>query len=160
MYREYIKEDAAIKWYDKGKFSEDDSDVPDELPEPDKEGVGMLLGKTLKSVEVDGDRYIRFLTTEDEEFIMYHEQECCEHVHIEDIVGDTEDLVGSPILVAREDTGRDIPLRDYEESWTWTFYNIGTFKGHVTIRWYGSSNGYYSEKAEFRKIENGQPVYW
>lgn len=128
-YRNYIKESAAIiKWYDGGKFSDDDSDVPEEdqqtPPEPDKQGVGMILGKTLKSVVVNGDSSIIFLTTEGEKFLMYHEQECCEHVYIEDIAGDTEDLVGSPILVAREDTDRDIPLRDYEESCTLTFYNI------------------------------------
>lgn len=74
-----------------------------------------------------------------------------------DIVGDIEDLIGSPILLAEEIThdninpnGVDVPKN--QDSFTWTFYKLSTIKGSVTIRWYGKSNGcYYSEEVKFIK---------
>lgn len=90
---------------------------------------------------------------------MLHVQDCCEAVYIEDIVGDLDDLVGSPILMAseevsdvnpdkiltQEDAEEDVEEDYWRESETWTFYKFATIKGYVTICWYGTSNGYYSE---------------
>jgi len=72
---------------------------------------------------------------------MYHDQECCESVYIADINGAWSDIINFPILRAEERT-EDID-GEYELI-TYTFYNIATIKGEVTIRWNGASNGYYS----------------
>jgi len=76
-----------------------------------------------------------------------------------DIVGDLQDLIGSPLLMAEEveNTPNENPdgvviPEDYQDSFTWTFYKMATVKGYVTISWYGASNGYYNESVSFRKL--------
>ncbi len=122
------------------------------------ESVSDLVGKTLKEITVnDNKRVIKFITEEGDVYYMFHEQDCCECVEIEDIVGDLQCLIGSPILLAEERTNEGSPKRwgeeEYEcdDSATWTFYTFATIKGYVDIRWYGSSNGYYSESVDFVK---------
>jgi hypothetical protein len=111
-----------------------------------------LVGKTLTKV-VNGGDVISFYCVDGSLYQQVHMQDCCESVHIEDIVGDLEDLVGSPIIQASEETNNDNAKDKYDESCTWTFYNICTMKGSVTIRWYGTSNGYYSESVDFIKLK-------
>lgn len=114
-----------------------------------------LEGKTILSIERKedgGNEELYFRCSNGHTYVMRHDQDCCESVYIEDIVGDLEDLLNTPILYASERTNSDNPKGDGEyrdESFTWTFYNISTMKGHVTIRWYGTSNGYYSESVSF-----------
>lgn len=119
-----------------------------------------LKGKTLTSIIGKvGDDEMTFETDSEERYRLYHEQDCCEHVSIEDIIGDVKDLIGSPILMAEEITHENenpegIKVPEWQDSFTWTFYKLATVKGSVTIRWYGESNGYYSESVYFVKIEN------
>ena len=110
-----------------------------------------LLGRTLYKVEADSEVLTLYLSKTN--YVRFqHNQDCCEHVYIEDICGDLNDLVGAPLVEAEE-------VSDYEgeatgdESYTWTFYRFRTRKGSVTVRWYGSSNGYYSESVSVDVVD-------
>jgi len=90
-----------------------------------------------------------------ERYVFSHHQDCCESVYIESIVGDINDLINTPILIAEEsngDTPADSTATPYD-SYTWTFYKFATFKGYVDVRWLGESNGYYSERVDVEYIK-------
>lgn len=115
-----------------------------------------LLGKTLLKIVKHSDR-INFICSDGTAYAQFHIQDCCESVTVDDVIGDLEDLIGSPILKAEEVTSTENPegvSKGYQDSFTWTFYHLATMKGHVTIRWYGESNGYYSESVNFNCISN------
>jgi hypothetical protein len=98
-----------------------------------------LEGKSLSKIDVLGrprDKII-FHTNSGERYLMYHPQLCCEYVSIEDICGDLNDVIGSPVLLAEEVQSNKNPesiTKEYQDSFTWTFYKISTIKGSVTIR--------------------------
>lgn len=108
-------------------------------------GIELLKGLTLTKVHQICDAKIEFEAGK-RTFKMFHHQDCCECVYIEDVNGDFMDLIGSPILVAEEREAENV---EAAESGTWTFYTLRTVKGSVDIRWNGESNGYYSESVDF-----------
>jgi len=118
------------------------------------ETIKDLIGVVMVSVENDGNEELVFTAEDGRKWKFYHEQDCCESVLIDDIIGELSDLVGSPICMAEEiDDGNDESKKDeYDTSYTWTFYKFATIKGYVTVRWYGTSNGYYSESVDFVEI--------
>lgn len=140
-----------------------------------------LVGKVLSEITGKaGDEQIDFFTANPTPrcYRLFHIQDCCECVEVADVCGDWSDLVGVPILLAEcnswEGPDQEPPMdsvpvalrKVYEPlpspfdygTQTWSFYRLATIKGAVTIRWYGSSNGYYSEKVTFvllNGVENG-----
>ncbi len=112
-----------------------------------------LIGKIIRVITIaESNDEILFILDDGSEYILYHDQDCCENVCIEEIIGDLGDLINTPILDASEETSKSIPDPDEDDSVTWTFYKLSTIKGSVTIRWVGSSNGYYSESVDFGKV--------
>ena len=90
---------------------------------------------------------------------LYHQQDCCETVTLIDCEGELSSLRGGKLLLAEESqqsgTNEYDPEKGWQsdESYTWSFYRFATEEGgHVTLRFYGFSNGYYSEQVDI--IEN------
>ena len=110
-----------------------------------------LVGKVITAIETnDSEDVLYFYTVCDRLYMMFHVQDCCETVDIEDVCGEWEDIMYWPVHLAEE--RKDSGGTDDGDSVTWTFYEIQTIKGGVTIRWHGRSNGYYSESVSFYEL--------
>ncbi len=116
--------------------------------------VKSLTGVTLSKIEGMhvNSKKVWFTAIDGRKWKMFHSQDCCECVTLEDVEGNPEGLVGVPIIDAEESTSSDFrkagPDEYFNDSLTWTFYKFATTKGYVTLRWFGQSNGYYSESID------------
>lgn len=138
--------------------------IPDYCTPEREMNFGVLVGKTLTEVRGSkGDDEIVFVCADGDQFMLWHEQDCCENVTVDDICGEWAEILNSPILMAEETSNTPEGFVDpyaqkeneehyYRDSYTWTFYRITTMLGQVVIRWYGTSNGYYSERVSFCKL--------
>lgn len=104
--------------------------------------IKYLIGKIINKVEKSDDQVLFYL--DDNTILkMFHQQDCCESVYLAETHGDLRDLVGSPIIYADE-RSEDTSDSDYGDVEEWTFYEIRNINASVTLRWVGTSNGYYS----------------
>lgn len=81
----------------------------------------------------------------------YHQQDCCESVYLEDFDITPEWLIDSKIISVEERisrSGEEISHYDSTYSYTWSFYVIKTSSSTMVLRWYGESNGWYSETVD------------
>lgn len=111
----------------------------------DEDALKYMIGKTYKDIKNDEESLL--FIGDDHDILFEHRQDCCEQVYLEDVVGELEWLIDSPILYSEVVDGVEYEP-ECAESYTWTFYKISTIKGSVTLRWLGQSNGYYSESVD------------
>ena len=103
-----------------------------------------LKNESIKKAYQIEDSVIVFECNSGYVYILYHYQDCCEHVYISDICGELEDLSGKTVR-AEVATGE----MEYGE---WTFFKIDTINGGVTIRFNGESE-YYSVDVDCFKLD-------
>lgn len=120
--------------------------------------AAVLRGKTLTAISQIGNDRIEISTDDGKRYALFHSQDCCESVEVHDVAGDLQSLLGSPLTVAREEIGEpgnwpeDVPKPYSTESFTWTSYFFETDTAKVRIRWFGQSNGYYSEGVSMAEV--------
>lgn len=123
---------------------------------PEEFTLDDMRGKTFTKVYVTDDKQELIFENDEFKFTFSHEQDCCEGVQVEDVVGDLDDLVGRPLDIVEEVeydrnfTPAGVKPVENPDSFTWTFYKFATIKGWVDVRWLGESNGYYSESVDFK----------
>lgn len=118
------------------------------------ETIKEMIGKQFVVVQNKNNEELIFLSKDGSGVRFYHERDCWVSVYIEDVCGDLDDLRDSPIIIAEVVENADGDNIDGDASFTWTFYKFATIKGSVVVRWYGSSNGFYSETVDMKIIKS------
>lgn len=118
-------------------------DPPDEI-------IGKQFTEVYQS-ELVCDEAIFFIGPDNVGYALGHQNCCCESFQFEEIHGDLDDLIGTPIIefYLSESNNEE---SEYGSD-TWSFYVARTMKGTVTFRCHGASNGYYSEDADWFKVK-------
>ena len=113
-------------------------------------GVQHLIGRVIKSVEVGkSEGRVKFYLKDGTALAIWHEHDCSDCVYLEDIIGiDTvTQLTGETVLDAY--VSYRVGEHDKDSTWgrfsVWVFLMLRTNNYSVVFRWYGTSNGYYSE---------------
>ena len=65
-----------------------------------------LIGLVPTDVDMS-DHTMTFTFADGRRFEFFHEQDCCEDVHIAEVIGDPQDLVGASLTIAEEASSSD-----------------------------------------------------
>lgn len=107
-------------------------------------------GKTISTIvgAEEDSQEVTFEFTNGEKATFMHYQDCCEDVHLADILGDIKSLIGAPLTYAKIATNQH--SEGICESTTETYYIFKTDNDPcgVTFLWRGESNGWYSEDVD------------
>lgn len=112
--------------------------------------TSILIDMTIANAEQRGDAII-IETSEGRTFHFDHQQDCCESVYIENVIGDLSSLSGAVVQHVRMDY---VDLPDTYGVSTRTTLVLATDKGTVVGIWHGSSNGYYGTGVSFWEPSN------
>ena len=127
---------------------------------PQYEEFEVLKGQTIVRYEfrydgspcAQGDaNEVLFYMADGRVYKLWHEQDCCESVHLAEVEGNLDDLLDVPLGLAELVT-QEGERGEYDESSTWSFYKLAGQFGYATLRWLGTSNGYYSETVSFAEV--------
>ena len=114
-----------------------------------------IYGKTITKIDIDDDSF--YLECGDNTYRAYHMHDCCENVSVYDSnITSCGCLGGTKIRsIHFEESGAwpdDVEQNQYVESFTWTTLTINTSCGKkLIVRFFGESNGYYSENVYFER---------
>ena len=108
-----------------------------------------LIGATILSATTHYNDNLLYIKTDKGTMRFYHAQQWSEQVWLEDGLEDLEKMIGEKVLHAEVIKNYDeVPLDEDDDSYTWTYYKISTLNHDCTLRFYGTSNGYYSEDVD------------
>lgn len=111
--------------------------------------IKSLIGETLSYIDDCGDQIV-LTTVSGRKIRIYHEQECCESVRVEDTEGNWQELIGKVIIDIDEDIeSGELGVYEYYTKTNLTFKVDGAT---VISKWIGESNGYYSESVDFAEL--------
>ncbi|WP_417737245.1 hypothetical protein [Rosistilla oblonga] len=104
----------------------------------------------LTHIDTDEKNNEIMLTTESGKVIkIFHDQDCCETVAIEDAEGEWHKLFGKVLVEASRDEKQS--ECDYGSK-TETTLKFRVDGATVISRWIGESNGYYSESVDIEEV--------
>jgi len=104
----------------------------------------LKYGKVIEVVNLDNDSSFVKIRTEQTTLIFVHEQDCCENVFLEDFNFNGK-FVGGELLEIKEKSNKPNKVPSGYDSVTYTFYTLVSTNGFLDLRFFGESNGYYSE---------------